>query len=142
MVGGAITGGAGGVTGFGGGALTTGADGATGTGGTAGFSTTGCATTGLDATGAGGTIAAGGAGGFGTCGTGGATVGLAATGGTGGRTGAGGAAAASFFCVMARNTSPGREMCDKSILVLISSSPRSGRADFAEDPCESAWPRI
>jgi hypothetical protein len=69
-------------------------------------------------------------------------VGLATEGGaTAGRTttagGAGTAdgraifgAAASFFCVMARSTSPGREMLDKSILVLISSSPRSGRADF------------
>jgi hypothetical protein len=29
--------------------------------------------------------------------------------------------------VIAFSTSPGREMCDKSILVLISSSPRPGR---------------
>ena len=33
-----------------------------------------------------------------------------------------GCSAASFCCVMARNTSPGREICDRSILVLISSS--------------------
>ena len=45
---------------------------------------------------------------------------------------AAGGATASFCCVIAFNTSPGREMCDKSILVLISSSPRSGRADRAE----------
>jgi hypothetical protein len=30
---------------------------------------------------------------------------------------------APFCCVMARSTSPGREICDRSILVLISSSP-------------------
>jgi hypothetical protein len=41
--------------------------------------------------------------------------------------GATGGAAASFFCVIALNTSPGREMFDRSILVLISSSPRSER---------------
>jgi hypothetical protein len=48
---------------------------------------------------------------------------------TGGKTTAGfsGGAAASFFCVIAFSTSPGREMCDRSILVLISSSPRSPR---------------
>jgi hypothetical protein len=34
----------------------------------------------------------------------------------------GGCSAASFCCVMARNTSPGREICERSILVLISSS--------------------
>lgn len=34
-----------------------------------------------------------------------------------------GCSAASFCCVMARKTSPGREMCDRSILVLNSSSP-------------------
>jgi len=71
-------------------------------------------------------------------GVGGATAGLAASGGAVGRTGA---ATASFFCVMAFSTSPGREMCDKSILVLISSSPRSGRADRADD-CASEEPRM
>jgi len=35
-----------------------------------------------------------------------------------------GRSAASLCCVIARNTSPGREICDRSILVLISSSPR------------------
>ncbi len=38
-----------------------------------------------------------------------------------------GGAAASFLCVIAFNTSPGREMLDRSILVLISSSPRDWR---------------
>ncbi len=75
--------------------------------------------------------------------TGGATTGLATTGGAATGTGlGGGAASASFFCVIARRTSPGREMFDKSILVLISSSPRSGRADLADDACRSAEPRI
>jgi hypothetical protein len=36
---------------------------------------------------------------------------------------AAGCSAASFFCVIARKTSPGREICDRSILVLNSSSP-------------------
>lgn len=48
----------------------------------------------------------------------------------GGAIGRGGGAAggtASFFCVMAFKTSPGREMFDRSILVLISSSPREAR---------------
>jgi hypothetical protein len=34
-----------------------------------------------------------------------------------------GCSAAPFCCVMARSTSPGREICERSILVLISSSP-------------------
>jgi hypothetical protein len=38
-----------------------------------------------------------------------------------------GGATASLRCVIAFSTSPGREMFDKSILVLISSSPRAGR---------------
>jgi len=51
--------------------------------------------------------------------------GAATDGGAGGLTTgrATGCSAASFCCVMARNTSPGREMCDRSILVLNSSSP-------------------
>jgi hypothetical protein len=49
------------------------------------------------------------------------------TGGAIGRGAAVGGATASFRCVIAFNTSPGREMCDKSILVLISSSPRAPR---------------
>jgi hypothetical protein len=39
---------------------------------------------------------------------------------------------APLCCVMARSTSPGREIFDKSILVLISSSPRVVREVFAE----------
>jgi hypothetical protein len=70
--------------------------------------------------------------------TGGTTTGRAAiAGGAAGRTGA----AASFFCVIALSTSPGREMFDKSILVLISSSPRSGRAARADGVCASDEPR-
>ena len=61
---------------------------------------------------------------------------------TGGATGRAGPAAASFFCVIAFSTSPGREMCDKSILVLISSSPRSVRAVRADGDCASAEPRM
>jgi len=49
------------------------------------------------------------------------TAGVAAGGLTGGR--AAGCSAAPFCCVMARSTSPGREICERSILVLISSSP-------------------
>jgi hypothetical protein len=118
MVGGAAAGGtcaAGGGAGRAGGA-TTGAEG-TGGGGAAGGATTGrTATTGGAAGGGATTGAAGGGGGTGF--------------GTGGMTTAGfsgGGAAASFFCVIAFSTSPGREMCERSILVLISSSPRSPR---------------
>jgi hypothetical protein len=63
--------------------------------------------------------------------TGGATAaglsaGACVNGGAAGR-GATGGATASFFCVIALSTSPGREICDRSILVLISSSPRPAR---------------
>jgi hypothetical protein len=61
---------------------------------------------------------------------GGAVTGFSAgAGGAGGAAGRGatGGATASFRCVIAFNTSPGREMCDRSILVLISSSPRAVR---------------
>jgi len=58
--------------------------------------------------------------------TAGCCAGACATGGAAGRATSGGAAA-SFFCVIALSTSPGREMFDRSILVLISSSPRNGR---------------
>jgi len=135
----AATGGVGGAAGRGG--AVTG-----GTGATAGFSTGGATTAGR-AAGAGeagvaaGTEGAGG-GGVGFAGARGATAGLATTGGAGGRTGGAGAAAASFFWVIAFSTSPGREMCDKSILVLISSSPRSGRAERAAGDCPSAEPRM
>ena len=101
--------------------------------GTAGFSA-GAAAAGFVGIGAGGgaageTAEAGGAAGFGI-----AAAGLAATAGAAGR---GGGAAASFFWVMAFSTSPGREMCDRSILVLISSSPRTGRAGLAAGACAS-----
>jgi len=100
-------------------------------------------------TGAGGTGAAtgegsadGGAGTAGFATTGAAAGGFGATGGTAGRGATGGTAAASFFCVIAFSTSPGREMCDRSILVLISSSPRNGRAARAAALCDSAEPRM
>ena len=83
---------------------------------------------------------AGGATGFGGGGGGGATAGLTVI--AGGARGRMGTAAASFFWVMAFSTSPGREMWDKSILVLISSSPRSGRAVLAACVCDSAEPRM
>jgi hypothetical protein len=122
----------GGVTGRAGGALT--GDGVTGEAAARG------ATTGLSGTAGGAaTEAAGGAAaGFAA---GGATVaerltpagaaagfspGACVTGGAVGR-GAVGGATASLRCVIAFSTSPGREMCDRSILVLISSSPRSPR---------------
>jgi hypothetical protein len=57
---------------------------------------------------------------------GGAPAGFSTGGCVGGNGGRGGAAA-SFFWVIALSTSPGREMFERSILVLISSSPRSGR---------------
>jgi hypothetical protein len=87
-------------------------------GGAAGRTTVG-------ATVAGRLIAAGGAAtGFSTAGWG---TGACATGGGTGR-GAGGGATASLCCVIAFSTSPGREICERSILVLISSSARTGRA--------------
>src|SRR6202044_841818 len=82
------------------------------------------------------TAAGGAAAGFspGACG-----AGSCVPGGGSGR-GATGGATASFRCVIAFNTSPGREMCDKSILVFISSSPRPERAPDlpAEDPPSAA----
>jgi hypothetical protein len=129
--GGAPTGGGGATTAAGfstGGGATTGRTGGAGTGGGAGGATTGA---GGAATGAGG-LATGG----------GATTGFATTGGGAGRTGGGGAAAVSFFWVIAFSTSPGREMRDKSILVLISSSTRSGRAARADGVCASDEPRM
>ena len=84
-------------------------------------------------------MAAGAAGGGVGLATGAATAGFAATGGA--TTGRGGAAA-SFFWVIAFSTSPGREIWDKSILVLISSSPRSARADRADGDCASDEPRM
>ena len=114
--------------------------GAGGCGGGAGFSGGGGTMVGRGA-GVGDATAAGGTGGAAGFGAGGTIVGLGATGGGAGL-GGGGAAAASFFCVIAFSTSPGREMCDKSILVLISSSPRSERVVRAEGDCASAEPRM
>jgi hypothetical protein len=79
---------------------------------------------------------------------GGATTGL-----TGGATagtfvlvtgrGAVGGATDSFFCVIAFSTSPGREMFDRSILVLISSSPRTLREpDLPAEDAPSAEERM
>ena len=74
--------------------------------------------------------------------TGGTATGRAAVGGGAtGRVGGAGAEAASLRWVIAFSTSPGREMFDKSILVLISSSPRAGRALLADDACASDEPR-
>jgi hypothetical protein len=70
-------------------------------------------------------------------GAGGAAAGACVTGGATGR-GATGGAAASFRCVIAFRTSPGREMFDRSILVLISSSPRTGRE--LDLPCDEPSP--
>jgi hypothetical protein len=68
--------------------------------------------------------------------------GTSVMGGAAGR-GATGSATASLRCVIAFNTSPGREMLDRSILVLISSSPRAPRAlDLPEEDEASAEERI
>jgi hypothetical protein len=115
---------------------------------------TGGALTGADVTGneaAGGVTTGrvgttGATGGAGADATDGTTVGFVATGTNGGRTtpagdaatggcvtdgaagrGATGGATTSLRCVIAFNTSPGRDMFDRSILVLISSSPRNAR---------------
>ena len=132
---------AGGVAGRGG--ATGGALGATGaatTGLSTGRATTAGRCAGAGATGVAATGAEGTAGGGVGLATGGATTGLAAIGG--GTAGRVGGATASFCCVIAFSTSPGREMCDKSILVLISSSPRSVRAERADGVCASDEPRI
>jgi hypothetical protein len=62
---------------------------------------------------------------------------------TGGLAGgrAAGCSAAPFCCVMARSTSPGREMLDRSILVLMPSSSRAEREVFAEAGAPSERPR-
>jgi hypothetical protein len=68
--------------------------------------------------------------------------GTCATGGTAGR-GAACGAAASLRCVIAFSTSPGREMFERSILVLISSSPRMPRElDLPEEDAPSAEDRM
>jgi hypothetical protein len=71
-----------------------------------------------------------------------AAAGFASTGGCGGATGrAGGAAGAvplPWRWIIALSTSPGLEMWDRSILVLISSeSGRAERDDLAAAPCPS-----
>jgi hypothetical protein len=108
-----------------------------GGGATTGFSAAGATTTGRGAGAAGGTT--GGTGGAGFA-TGGATAGLRVIGG--GVTGRTGGATTSFRCVIAFSTSPGREMCDKSILVLISSSPRTERAVLPAVAGASDAPRM
>jgi hypothetical protein len=116
-----------------GGAIT---GGALATGAAAFSATGGVATTGRGAIGG-----AGGATGEGVAGRAGvgAKTGFATTlGGAAARTGG---ATASLRCVMALSTSPGREICDRSILVLISSSPRGKRAFFAGEECASEAPR-
>jgi|SRR5580658_3439306 hypothetical protein len=52
-----------------------------------------------------------------------------------------GASAAPFCWVMARSTSPGREIFDRSILVLMPSSPDAKREVFAELDVDSERPR-
>jgi hypothetical protein len=148
--GGATTAAGGGVAGRGGTATgaAVGTGGATVAAGGTGFSAAGATTSGRAAGAGAGAFAAGTEGatggaagggvGLATGGEGTAT-GRAATGGTGGRTGG---ATASFCWVIAFSTSPGREMCDKSILVLISSSPRIGRAERADGACDSDEPRM
>ena len=125
------------------GAAAAGTSGATGgAGGAAGFSAAGATIAGR-VTGAGGTGAATEGDAVGAADSGGlAVVGTTFGLGTAGRCGSGGAAAASFFCVIAFSTSPGREICDKSILVLISSSPRNARAERANGECTSDEPRM
>ena len=77
---------------------------------------------------------------------GGTATGLGTDAAAGGATGViaartGGGATAPFCCVIALSTSPGREMFDRSIFVLISSSPRVVRADFDVAPCASTLAR-
>jgi hypothetical protein len=67
------------------------------------------------------------------------TAGFSTGGLTTGR--AAGWSATPFCCVMARSTSPGREIFDRSILVLIPSSPRAAREVFAELGAPSERPR-
>ena len=131
---------AGGTTAGGAGVTTRGVAGGVNVAGAGGFSA-GTTTTGAGVGAGAMTGAAGVAGGAGLV-TGGATAaGFATTGGTTGLAGAGGATV-SFRCVIAFSTSPGREMFDRSILVLISSSPRSERALFDAAAGASAEPRM
>ena len=105
----------------------------TGRAGTAGLAA--CALTAAAAGGGAGFIAGGAA-------TAGFSAGACVTAGAAGRATTGGAAP-SFFCVIALSTSPGREMFERSILVLISSSPRSPRElDFPAGDEPSAEERM
>jgi hypothetical protein len=96
----------------------------------------GCADAGASIAGLGGTA-------FGATGTAGSafasTAGIADGGLTTGR--AAGCSTAPFCCVMARSTSPGREMWERSILVLMPSSPWAAREGFAELGAPSERPR-
>jgi len=67
------------------------------------------------------------------------TAGFSTGGLTAGR--AAGGSATPFCCVMARSTSPGREIFDRSILVLMPSSPWAAREVFAELGAPSERPR-
>jgi len=67
------------------------------------------------------------------------TAGFSTGGLTAGR--AAGRSATPFCCVMARSTSPGREILDRSILVLIPSSGWAAREVFAELGAPSERPR-
>src|SRR6266403_2178744 len=67
------------------------------------------------------------------------TAGFSTAGLTAGR--AAGRSATPFCCVIARSTSPGREIFDRSILVLIPSSPWAAREVFAELGAPSERPR-
>jgi hypothetical protein len=67
------------------------------------------------------------------------TVGAGAGAFTTGR--AGGCSTTAFCCVIARSTSPGREICERSILVLKSSSPKLGREEVRALGAASERPR-
>jgi hypothetical protein len=113
----------------------TGRAGTTGTTGAAGAAPeAGGAATDFEIGGAGGALA-------------GAAEGLAgfsaATGVAGAGRGGAGGVAASFFWVIARSTSPGREIFERSIFVFISSAPRSGRElDLLDDEEPSPLERM
>jgi hypothetical protein len=94
------------------------------------------------ATGAGG--ATGGAAGFGATGVGGTAGLVSCAGGTTGFGGGGavdaGGGAGCFLSRMAFSTSPGLEICDRSILVLISSGLPCGARPLFPAPCPSPEP--
>lgn len=91
----------------------------------------------LGATGAGGGVA--GAAGFGATGAAGLASGAGGAAGFGGAAGAGGAGGC-FLSRMAFSTSPGLEICDRSILVLISSGLACDARDDLPAPCPSPEP--